>query len=206
MRDKRCAGFTLIEMMIVVLVSAPVMLAILSTTKSVGHSVGAADRAAEVSETVRKVAERVGRLLRSAKLATIRVRATAADVAASKAAAVGEWIDVTLNDPRSNLQFRSTTGKLSMNGNDSTAPRELEFVLDKNEVDNDVDDDGDGFIDEGKLWMRYESTRSVIADDVEFCSFQLDGQIVRYTLRCGRRDDQGRTYRESTSRVSWVRN
>ncbi len=98
------------------------------------------------------------------------------------------------------------TGTLSMNATDLTSPRALEFVLDAGEAANSTDDDGDGLVDEGKLFLRYESTRTPIADGVESCSFEVDGRVIRFSVQCAKRDGSGRVHRETTQQVWWVRN
>lgn len=206
MMDRREAGFTLLEMTIVTVVSIPILLAVLSTSERVGKTVNAVDRNAEASETVARVAERIGRLVRSAHRSTFMVRATAADVKKKMASTVGDWMTAQELDPRSNIQFQSAVGSLSMNASRLTSVRELEFVLDAGESANGIDDDGDGLVDEGKLYLRYESTRTPIAAGVESCSFELDGQVIRFSMQCGRRDSVGQVYRVVVEQVWWVRN
>ena len=206
MRGSKADGFTLVEVMIVMVVSVPIFLAVLSTSERVGRTVDATERNADASETVRRVAERVGHLVRAAHRSTFRVRATQADVTAAKASVVGEWISAPDLDPRPNIQFQSASGTLSMNANSLTSPRELEFVLDANEDANGTDDDGDGLVDEGKLFLRYESARMAIADGVESCSFELDGQVIKFSVQCAKRDRSGHVHRVVAQHLWCARN
>ena len=128
MRTSRTSGFTVIEMMIVVVVLVPILLAVLSTSEQLGNTVNTNERNADAFESVRGVAERAGRLLRAAHRSTLRVRATQADVTAGKAASVGQWISAPELDPRPNIQFQCASGTLSMNAKSLTSARELEFV------------------------------------------------------------------------------
>ncbi len=206
MRGSKADGFTLVEVMIVMVVSVPIFLAVLSTSERVGRTVDATERNADASETVRRVAERAGHLLRAAHRSTLRVRATQVDVDDARASVVGEWISAPEMDPRPNIQFQSASGTLSMNATSLTSPRELEFVLDANEDANSKDDDGDGLVDEGKLFLRYESARMAIADGIESCSFELDGQVVRISVQCAKRDGSGQVHRVVAQQVVWLRN
>ena len=61
-------------------------------------------------------------------------------------------------------------------------------------------------MDEGKLFLRYESARMPIADGVESCSFELDGQVVRFSVQCAVRDGSGQVHRVVAQHVWWVRN
>lgn len=205
-QHKSQSGFTLVEVLIVVAVSVPVLLGVLATSERVSRTVSSSERNADAATAGRKVAERAGRMIRAAKRSTFRVRATQADVDASKASTVGEWITVTELDPRPNLQFQSASGTLSFNATSLTSPRAFEFVRDSNETANGTDDDGDGLVDEGKLFLHYEGTRVLIADMVETCSFQIDGRAVRFSLQCARRDNSGQVHRAVAAHVWFVRN
>ena len=90
-----CAGFTLLEMMIVTLIFVPILLVVSSTTGMVSGTINANDQSAEVLEALRRTMQRLGQLVRSGSMTTIRVQAIQADVTAGKAASVGEWIEPT---------------------------------------------------------------------------------------------------------------
>ena len=206
MTTSRANGFTVVELMIVVVVAVPILWAVLSTSQRLGSTVNTNERNADACESVRRVAERTLRLLRAAKRSTLRVRATQADVNAGKAAAVGDWMSAPELDPRHNIQFQCASGTLSMNATSLTSPRELEFVLDANENANGTDDDGDGLVDEGQLFLRYGSTRVPIAAGVESCSFERDDKTVKFSLQCAKRDRNGQVHRAMVQQVVWVRN
>ncbi len=206
MTTSRANGFTLVELMIVAVVAVPILWAVLSTSERLGSTVNTNERNADASESVRRVAERTVRLLRAASRSTLCVRATQADVNAGKASVVGEWMSAPELDPRPNIQFQCASGTLSMNATSLTSPRELEFVIDANEDVNGTDDDGDGLVDEGKLFLRYGSTRVPIAVGVETCSFERDGQTVKFSVQCAKRDRSGHVHRVMVQQVVWVRN
>lgn len=206
MRCSGTSGFTFLELMVVLAVSAPVLFAVVSTSEHLLKTVNSNEHNAEVSEGVRTVTERAGRLFRAAHRSTFRVRATAADVAAGNADAVGDWMVATDLDPRPSIQFQVSTGILAMNASELTTPRALEYILDPNEIANGMDDDGDGLMDEGKLWLSFDAIRTAIATGVEASSFELDGEIVRFSLLCARRDGNGQVHRTVTEHVWCVRN
>ena len=222
MKDSQNGGFTLIEVLIASLVSLPILAAIVSTSKVVGSSLQTNVRASDVSEALEATAQRIERLIRPTALSTVEVKATQADVAAIKTVedlkvlanqnyvpivpAVGEWIGPTDLQPRPTLRFRSARGVLSMNASSLTTPMELEFVMDSNELDNDIDDDGDGMVDEGGLFLTDNTNRIALASGVESCSFTLDGSVVRFSIQLARRDASKHIHRASVERKFHMRN
>lgn len=199
-------GFTLLELMIVVILAVPILAAILSTTDRASRSVSATEQSSETSETARRVASRIGRIVRAASWSTFRVRATQADVDAAKASFVGEWIPAEELDPRSNIRFQSASGTVNLNATVLTSPRELEFVLDDEETANGADDDDDGLVDEGRLMLLYESARVPLASGVETCTFELDDGVLRFWVQCAGRDSSGTVHRAVAQHVWLVRN
>jgi prepilin-type N-terminal cleavage/methylation domain-containing protein len=206
MSAARQAGFTLVELMIVMAISAPVLFAVLSATERVGSSISAVGRNADVTFVVQRTTDQLGKFVRAAHRTTFQVRATAADVAALRAAAVGNWMNVLDNDPRGNLRFQCAEGERNLNAEKLTTPRELETELEEGESANGLDDDGDGLVDESRLLLRHGSSRLAIASGVEQVTFELDGRVLRMTLRCGRSDQRGGVNRVTGQYVWWVHN
>ncbi len=206
MKSSTCGGFTLIEVLIVTLIFIPIMVAISTTTGMVSSTINANDQSAEVLETLRRSMQRVAQLVRPGSLTTMRVQATQADVDALKAANVGDWIDPTDLDVCPGIRFQSASGVLSMNAAALTPPREITFVMDSDEVDNDLDDDGDGMVDEGRVHLLYDTARFTLADSIESCSFIMDGRLLRIRMQSARRDAKGRVYRATVGQVFFLRN
>lgn len=217
MRSRAQDGFTLIELLAVSVFLVPILLAVLTTTDTVTSTIRTDDANASTSTTVSLALERIGQLLRPGVARTFKVRATQADVDAAVAnldpvvPTVGEWIPAkSLDlDPRDNLQFQSADGVLSINASALTPTRELEFIMDDDELANGTDDDGDGLVDEGKLYLDYSTARVVLGDGVEGFSVSVEGDVVRVarvTLRCARRDGNRRLHRTSITHVIHVRN
>ena len=188
------------------LIFIPIMVAISTTTGMVSSTVNANDQSAEVLETLRRSMQRVAQLVRPASLSTIRIQAIQAEVDAVKASIVGDWIDPTDLEARPGVRFESADGVLSMNAAALTLPREITFVMDTDEADNDLDDDGDGMIDEGRVHLLYDTTRFTLADSIEACSFTMDGRLMRIRMEAVRRDAKQRLYRATVVQTYFLRN
>lgn len=205
MRSKE-RGFTLIEIIIVSVMMVPVIMAIMGTSRLVRSSIDTNERRASVQQVLRETIERVGTLVRSAVLSTARVRATQADVDAAKAANVGDWIAPVDLDPRPNVRFQSAAGTLSLNASVLTPPREIEFRMDSAEVANGIDDDGNGLVDDGALYLLYNTKPVLLLDGVEACTFTFEDGMLRVSLDCGRVDAAGRVHRSSIEHSFHLRN
>jgi hypothetical protein len=206
MNSAKCGGFTLFEVMIVTLIFLPILWAISMTTGMVSGTINANDQSAEVLESLRRSAQRVAQVIRPASMTTIRCQAIQADVDAGICASVGEWIEPTDLQPRPGIRFQSSDGVMSMNASALTSPREIFFVMEAGEVDNDLDDDGDGKVDEGTLHLLYDTATVTLVDDIEFCSFAMDGRLLRMQLQSVRIDAEGRAYRATLQQTFYLRN
>ncbi len=204
-RDRQ-GGFTLIEMSIVMTIVVPILVGIAVTTSSVNDTMEANSRRADVMTYCRRMSQRIAKLVRPAQMTTIQVQAVQLDVTMLRAAAVGDWIAPTDLVWRPGLEFQSASGLLSMNAALLTSPRRVVFALEPSETDNDVDDDGDGLIDEGSITLVQNSTTLSILKDVEECSFSLDGRILMMRLQVARRNSEGRIYRCFLEQRFYLRN
>ena len=206
MNSAKCGGFTLFEVMIVTVIFLPVLVAISMTTGMVSGTINANDQSAEVLESLRRSGQRVAQLLRPASMTTIRCQAIQADVDAGEAASVGEWIEPTDLQARPGIRFQSSDGVMSMNASALTSPREITFVMEAGEVDNDLDDDGDGMVDEGAIHLLYDTMTVTLVNDIEFCSFAMDGRLLRIQMQSVRVDAEGRAYRATLQQTFYLRN
>lgn len=195
MNDSR-SGYTVVELVLTAVMMVPILMAFLSISQSVSSSLDTNQRAGEADELLQRTAAGIERLLRPARLASLEVRADASDVAAAIAAGqpeptIGEWIPAPELSPRPGLRFAALAGVPTAPAGVATTTRALEFTLDPGELDNDLDDDGDGLVDEGTL---YRNDGSDGGDDlellrgVEVCTFEVDGNLLRLTLQWGRAD------------------
>ena len=139
-------------------------------------------------------------------MTTIRCQAIQADVDAGEAASVGEWIEPTDLQARPGIRFQSSDGVISINASALTSPREITFVMEAGELDNDLDDDGDGKVDEGTVHLLYDTTTVTLVDDVELCSFAMEGRLMRMQLQSVRVDAKGRAYRATLRQTFYLRN
>ena len=204
-RDRQ-GGFTLIEMSIVMTILVPILVGIAVTTSSVNDTMEANSRRADVMTYCRRMSQRIAKLVRPAQMTTIQVQAVQLDVTMLRAAKVGDWIAPTDLVWRPGIEFQSASGLLSMNAALLTSPRRIVFALDASETDNDVDDDGDGLIDEGTITLLQNSITLAILKDVEECSFSLDGRILMMRLQVARRNSEGRIYRCFLEQRFYLRN
>lgn len=191
-RTSRTGGYTVVELVLTAVMMVPIMLAVLSISSSVSKSVQTSERAGDVDDQLQRTVAAVERLLRPSLRTSIEVRADASDVAAAIAAGapvptIGDWVAAPDLSPRPCLRFTVLTGVPSAPSATATT-LSLEFVNDANDPDNDLDDDGDGLIDEGTLF-RSDGTNTVeVLRGVEQCSFAIENQLLRVTLHWARTD------------------
>jgi prepilin-type N-terminal cleavage/methylation domain-containing protein len=220
--SRKQAGFTLIEVMMVIVIMGVLLTAIMSTGETTTQAVRANNRSASASETSRRLIQRLAPLMRAGLLSTMRVKATAADVEAAQAAqlldpsvvvpAVGDWISPVDDDPRDNLRFESAEGIFTMSGiplsnvSNTTGPQAFEFVREDSEAANGVDDDGDGLIDEGRLEMTTDTLHIVLGRGIERCTFSLHGRIIHMILTCAAADGANKVARATYDYSVYMRN
>ena len=206
MTRQREDGFTMVEIVIVVVLMTTMLAAVWNVSMTVNSTVSSNSRSAEASSSVRQSLRRIGAFTRPAKMTSISVQAIAEDVTAGLATAIGEWISPTDLVWRPGIQFQSASGLLSMNAALSTSPRRLTFELEAGEKDNDIDDDGDGLIDEGSIRLMHDFATVAVLRNVEDCQFLLDGRTLRVRIESGRTDNRGRVYRTMLEQGFYLRN
>lgn len=199
-------GFTMVEVMVVFVLLVPTLGLILTCTETASRNLAIDDTVAKTMETLQRSAVRISQIARPCAMTSYRMQATAADVAAALATTVGEWIEPVDGQPRTAIRFRSATGTVSMNASALTSPRTFRFVMDPRETDNDVDDDGDGMVDEGKVIMDYDGNRIAMAGNVESCTFTLTNRLLRIELRAAARRRDGSIQRFTARETLFLRN
>jgi prepilin-type N-terminal cleavage/methylation domain-containing protein len=204
-------GFTLVEMIITLAVMVIVLVGLGSTAGITTRTVNTIDRRAEATERVLRCFERITQFTRAGVLSTYQVEATAAEVTAGRATAVGAWIDPVDGEPRPVARWRAANGILAMNAGSLTAPIELRFRLDAGEdpatnpgAAAGRDDDRDGLIDQGQLVMMYGGIRTVLLTGIDSCTLTLDGYQLTVQVRTARRGTSGSQF--SLERVFTLRN
>jgi type II secretory pathway pseudopilin PulG len=210
-------GFTLVEILVVIVVAMPILGSIFATSIMVRDQMQAGDTVSAVAESCRIAGQRVALLARAGLLSTCQVRATQADINAAIVAqatnplivipTLGEWISPPVAEVRPTFRFSSADGVLSMNASALTPMREFEFFMDPGETANGNDDDGDGMVDEGRLQLRIgNSPVQLVLAGVETCEFSLNGRLMTVRLACARRDQVGRLYRAAATHTICMRN
>ena len=87
-----------------------------------------------------------------------------------------------------------------------TTPRIFQLVLDDGELDNDIDDDGDGMIDEGRVTLEYDGVTVTMAQNIEVMTFTLTGRLLTIRLNSAVALPGGGVQRFSTEETFYVRN
>ena len=210
-------GYTLLELMVAVAIALPLLGSMVASKQAIVDDVSAQNAAANTAEVCRALGQRMTSLVRAGYMSTLATKATQADVDAAIAAqainpaveipTLGDWVAVPDGSTRTTLRFQSANG---VDVDNSllvmTVAREFEFVLEPTEADNDTDDDGDGLVDEGSMWLRQGATVLQVAGGVELCQFEVEGRALAFELRCARRDNHGRVYRATSQHQIYLRN
>jgi hypothetical protein len=224
--NTRQSGFSLLEVMIVGALMVPALAIILRATDMATNNLSADDTVGRYMESLQRSAVRIAAIIRPCSLATYRMESTQVDVdetAAEEAAeaamltylrtvpsgtahAVGEWIEPADGAARTGIRFQGATGQVSMNAAALTPPRTLRFVRDSGELANGLDDDQDGLIDEGAVWLTYDSSTIQLNSNIERCLFSLTSRTLTITLASAVRRRDGRVQRFTHNEVLFLRN
>jgi len=180
--------------------------AITRTTTVVNRTVDTNVSAAETVGYLRRASRRIAEFVRPGKLSTVMVPAIKDDVDAARATSIGEWIAPTDLVWRPGIEFKSASGLLSINASLSTLPRRLVHSLESGELPNDLDDDGDGLVDEGTIALRENGVTLSLIRNVEKFSLSLEGRLLRMRLRIARKDGEGRVLRSFLEQTFYMRN
>jgi prepilin-type N-terminal cleavage/methylation domain-containing protein len=184
----RTSGFTLVELMIVATVLVLLLTAFGATAGTASRTMLVTDRRAEATEKLLRFFARIVNQTRAGVLSTYKVEATAADVAAARAAAVGDWIDPVDGEPRDAVCFQAADGILAINAGSLSPPIVLRFRRDAGEDATAGDDDGDGLVDEGQVTLGYDAeVEANVLTGVSACDFVLDGNLLAVRVRTARR-------------------
>jgi len=202
----RQGGFSLVEMLIVMAVMATMLSAVWTASDMVGASVVSGSKSAEVTSRTRGTLHDIGRFVRPGKMTTILAQAVQADVVAGRAASVGQWIFPTDGIARTGFRFQSARGKSALNAGLSNRLRSLSFTLESGELENGVDDDGDGLVDEGDLVFSESASPTRVVRRLEECSFTLQGRLLTVTVRSAGADEKGTVYRVQMDQGFYLRN
>ncbi len=195
-RSSSAAGFTLLELLAVSALMLPILIVLLSSVDVVQNSMNVNEGRASMMQTMHRVSDELEQQLRPAALSTVEHRVTPG----------GAWEDPVELQPAVGMRFQCADGSLSMNATALTSVRTFELVLEEGEIDNGTDDDGDGMVDEAYLMRRQDGDSWPIARGVESLTFTMEGRIVRVSLTCARRTNDGRVVRSSIQRNCFVRN
>jgi type II secretory pathway pseudopilin PulG len=180
--QQRAAGFTLVELTVVLALTLPVLLVVLNATQAVTGSFKATETASREAGIAQNFVTTLDSVFRGGRHQTLQVIANSKDVLEQRAAQVGDWCSMIQADPRKRLRVDTTTGDQGPKLLIPVSTNELAFVSDPGEPSDGKDNDKDGLFDEGTLQWKHDGITSVIARNVEVCTFELDGQAILATL------------------------
>lgn len=192
----RQAGFTLIELMLVCLMMAPVLGALLSVSGVVTGTLTANEGNAAAASQANAASLKVSSWLRPASLTTLKAKTGTAPFA--------DPVDDTDYDA---AQFRLVVDFASDLTPQLGSLRTLQFELDPAETRNGNDDDGDGLVDEGKIVMVDDAGRRMgVAAGVEALTLRKTGRSWTVTVSAAVRDATGRTHRTTAQQRILIQN
>lgn len=202
----RAAGFTLVELMIVAVLSIPLTLVIVSASQAAVKSFTASERVTRTTGAVLLSLGKIERVLQCGRRATLRTAATDADVESGRAPSVGSWFSMPADEPRTDLEVESLMGDAGLALNPPSRRYRLVFQRDADELPNGTDDDGDGLIDEGQLLLSHDGNPPVRVGTLEACTFEREGQTIRVSFRYARLGHGRRLVRTTVHHVLGVHN
>lgn len=194
MRAPRAAGFSLLEMAISTMVLVGILAIVLPVSGVVGRNLSMNRCQGELRERVQIASSRVAGFLRPASLGTLRVNVA------------GAWVIPAEATPYDSIQFRALTGYPYGSTPDLGPLRVLRFKLDVGEIANGVDDDRDGLIDEGGLYVEEGGKPVELAEGVELFRVIKIGRTLVFTIQCGGRDSDGGMQRTRFEQTIVLRN
>ena len=206
-RASPAAGFTLLEVTIAAAFMIPILFAMVTMGSVVSKGTAEVESRATVEDAVRRATTRISTLTRSASQGSVRVQALADDGA--KGIVKGDWILPETLTQYDSLRFQTVKAAPTVSSPNLDDPVTVRFVMDANETDNDVDDDGDGLIDEGRLLLEFARTPPItvaIATGVEECTFAYADGAMNLTLKCALRRKNGHVDRVQVEKTYYLRN
>ena len=189
-------GFALVETLLVGVILIPILFAVLTTGTTASSTVSTTQTAAEANESVRRIAERLSRSFRPASMTSLKVYSG------------GSWITPASGTEYKTLRYGIVEKLPSSNRTNVGAQRELRFVLDHNEKANGVDDDGDGYVDEGRIEIVNAGTTgsAMLVGNCEKFSIKVTGRLLEFEIQAVRKDNKGRAQRFKANEIVYLRN
>jgi hypothetical protein len=188
-------GYALLEIVLVAAVLLPVLATILSMTSAVSDATRVNERGAMTAEEMRLCSMRVAKLLRPASLENLRVKTDTA------------WVPLVEDTDYDHVRFQSVRRLPSSSNPNLGVERAVRFELDPEELANGNDDDGDGLVDEGSIYVSDDAlVRGCIATGVERFKLRKTGRLLVVTVTVGNRDQKGTVHRATSRETVYLRN
>jgi len=196
-RNPRTHGFTAIELMIGLTILVPILFAVLSTGTVVTRSMAVNEGAAAVWADTVQIKNRILQFLRPASLGSMQIYDGMA------------WVLPAEATPYQTLRYR-TLDAMPVTGQPYLKRgRELSFQLDRGETADGKDNDGDGLVDEGRIFLAFSdspASRSVLGSHIEQFSMMRKGRRFFISLQRARRDRNGTMHRATLQTSFYLRN
>jgi len=206
-RPRAVRGVALLEVLTSLGAMLPVLFAVISTSTYTFKVIQASERASADLQTVRSAEQRLQDLLRSATLGSLTLDPTAVapwtdQTLTSAESLITNYSTITtqlrgktIQTPTAvSVQSRSVTFQSvvdaadlqlsdpALGGSGLSATRSVFFQIEPGEAWNGVDDDGDGFVDEGALQYFDGARVHVLISVTEDCTLTLAGQGLTLDL------------------------
>lgn len=188
-------GFALVELVVVCAILAPVLYVLLSARTSVSDALDVNQRDADVAQKTRAAIVSAIALVRPASLVSLRARQGSA------------WVVPVDTTEYSALRFQEPAALPNGDAPALTAPRMLELVRDERELVNGLDDDADGLVDEGSLWLtERDGSRACLTSGVTGLTFVKSGRTLEVSLQCAALDVKRHAHMQRCTQVVSLRN
>jgi hypothetical protein len=153
------------------------------------------ERSSDSSSRARQALTQLSTVLRPASLAALRVRTG------------GTWTASTEGTAYDSVRFQEVLGIPNGGVTPLAGARTLEFVRDPKEQGDGKDNNDNGLVDEGCVWLTdTNGARTCLAAGVESFQVARTGHSLHISLACGARDSQRRVSRHKYEQQVLLRN
>jgi hypothetical protein len=194
--ERSTQGFSLIELMLVCLMIAPVLGALLSVSGVVGGTLTANEGNAQAASQANAASLKVASWVRTASLTSLRCKT-----------GPGSYVDPVDDTDYDAAQFQLVVDFAADLTPQLGGVRTLAFQREPAEAPNGTDDDGDGLVDEGRIVMTDDLGRRLgVVANVESLAIRKAGRSVTVTVSAAVRDARGHVHRTVAQQRVLVQN
>ena len=197
MNAGRESGGSLLEFVIASALLVPILFAVFGTSKVATTALLAEDKDATLSTRASTTRARIVRFLRPASLGSVRVYDS------------GNWIAPIDGTAYDQVAFQHLTDNPARGAAALDTGRVLSFELDAAETADGKDNDGDGLVDEGRVFVASQATpnvRSKLAESVEKLTITKVGRHIEIFVKVAMRTAGGKVQRAESASALYMRN